>query len=114
MCKPMTDERLEELFRLIKTPGDSVIYDSELDWLIREVRRLRAEAIVWHPWGGEKPEVLDLYLVTFENDDGDFVEIMRYIPKVCKWEIERNGEWKHFCGSSITAWTEMIAPYGGE
>jgi len=103
MCKPMTDERLEAIDQDLNGPLSEVSFSVQtIRDILKEVRRLRAEAIVWHPWPGEKPERERYYLISTK----DQVDI-----SLDSWT---RGRWGIFHHVDITAWAELPAPYGGE
>ena len=113
MCKPMTDERLEELLELIEAPGVEELY-LEANELLTEVRRLRAEAIVWHPWPGETPKSTDNYLVTCTGEGTIKYTYMDWFDADAgTWVDESFGTTSGFT-NDIIRWAEMPAPDGGE
>jgi len=74
--------------------------------LLAEVRRLRSEAIVWHPWPGEKPPDPHGYLITFVDEFDSAPSIM-----ICFWYGDDSWDLSGY--DKITAWAELPAPYGG-
>ena len=70
--------------------------------LVDEIRRLCAEAIVWHPWPGEKPERERYYLISVKDQLDIALE---------SWTA---GKWDTYYDDLITAWAELPAPYKGE
>jgi len=70
-----------------------------------EVDSLKSEAIVWHPWPGEKPKTNDQFILSSKFSDG------REMTNIDEWDTGRM-EWSKFAYSSaITAWAELPAPY---
>ena len=106
MCKPMTDKQLE-VAEAILSHGNITIIDD----LLKEVRRLRAEAIVWHPWPGEKPPVSGFYLVTASWNAANNPKKKLRETHHDNWDALRNS-WA-MLPTRITAWAELPAPYGG-
>lgn len=102
MCKPLTDEQLKVAEAILEVSEIALLRE-----FLNEVRRLRAEAIEWHPWPGERPTVYAEYEVMFEDQSGG-----RYIEK-CRWWAGSN-KWEGERRVKIVAWSVVTAPWGGE
>jgi len=112
MSEKMTDERLTMIGVWVAAKGKRRSWEREL---LEEVRRLRSEAIVWHPWPGEKPEFQKKYLVTSQAENKE----SRRVTDTSSFNLSRgyftfDGEgWDDCMLNPIIAWAEMPAPYGG-
>jgi len=107
MCKPMTDEQLAKVERIVKDVDVSLFND-----LLKEVKRLRAEAIVWHPWPGERPEKYEDerdedYLVRINYPGRVFFDVISYDSCLDRFDIHHGFlDW-------IESWAEIPESWKG-
>jgi len=128
MCKPMTDERLDQIEAEwdATQPPRGVIYQFDVSHpvanfveklpniippLLAEVRRLRAEAIEWHPYPSKLPPQSKQYLVTLVHGG----HRVRSVYKAY-WHSLRMG-WSQPDTSiqrGVIAWAEVPEPWEGD
>lgn len=115
MYKPMTDEQLRNIEYklnnelLLSAESQCIAHD-----LLDDVRRLRAEAIVWHPWPGVRPDKYGLHQVTIKDMDTLYrtTGILNWHDE---WQVPGTRQrWEERFRHTIIRWTEVSAPYGGE
>ena len=119
MSEEITEKWLNEIGGMVElemTPSlSTTLPQREPTWeedkilkLIEEVRRLRSEAIVWHPWPGEEPPRSDVYLVEVLWSGG-LSSFGLY-----KWDGgNTHSPWGVSKGSKVVAWQVLPEPYGG-